>query len=62
MAKGEEIPEDHWEYRIRKNKNDAVYANLAYVPYSSTIPARPRSEVPPKFMWTRKDGAHASQK
>ncbi|KAK9861251.1 hypothetical protein WJX84_008273 [Apatococcus fuscideae] len=50
------VPEDAWEYKIRKENNDAAYNGLDYVPYCSTMPVQQKTENP-KFMWKKK-GAH----
>ena len=44
------IPEDAWEYQIRKALNDAAYNGLQYVPYCSTMPVQEKCDEP-KFMW-----------
>lgn len=44
------IPEDAWEYQIRKSLNDAAYNGLQYVPYCSTMPVQNKCDDP-KFMW-----------
>lgn len=44
------IPDDAWEYKIRKENNDAAYNGLDYVPYCSTMPVQQKTENP-KFMW-----------
>ena len=44
------IPDDAWEYQVRKALNDAAYTGLDYVPYCSTMPVAPRCEAP-KFAW-----------
>ncbi|KAK2078184.1 hypothetical protein QBZ16_004052 [Prototheca wickerhamii] len=49
------IPEDAWEYQIRKSLNDAAYNGLDYVPYCSTMPVQPKCDEA-KFIW-RKKGA-----
>lgn len=49
------IPDDAWEYQIRKALNDAAYNGLDYVPYCSTMPVQPRDENP-KWMWKKKGG------
>lgn len=46
------IPEDAWEYQIRKSLNDAAYNGLQYVPYCSTMPVPEKCDEP-KFMWVR---------
>lgn len=46
------IPDDHWEYQIRKNLNDAAYQGLDYVPYCSTMPVQAKCNDP-KFIWVR---------
>ena len=47
------MPEDAWEYQIRKALNDAAYNGLYYVPYSSTMPVQPKDDSP-KWMWKKK--------
>jgi hypothetical protein len=47
------IPEDAWEYQIRKSLNDAAYNGLDFVPYSSTMPVQPRDDNP-KWIWKKK--------
>lgn len=47
------IPDDAWEYQIRKALNDAAYNGLEYVPYCSTMPVQESCEDP-KFMWRKK--------
>ena len=54
------IPDDAWEYQIRKALNDAAYNGLEYVPYCSTMPVQEKCEDP-KFMW-RKKGAGGAAK
>lgn len=44
------IPDDAWEYQIRKSLNDAAYQGLDYVPYCTTMPVQPNSENV-AFMW-----------
>lgn len=44
------IPDDAWEYHIRKSLNDAAYKGLDYVPYCSTMPCKPESDDV-KFIW-----------
>ena len=44
------IPDDAWEYQIRKSLNDAAYNGLDYVPYCSLMPV-PKHCDDPKFMW-----------
>lgn len=44
------VPEDAWEYQIRKSLNDAAYNGLQYVPYCSTMPVQEKCDEP-KFMW-----------
>ena len=46
------IPDDAWEYQIRKALNDAAYQGLEYVPYCTTMPVKPNSEDV-AFMWVR---------
>ena len=46
------IPDDAWEYQIRKALNDAAYNGLEYVPYCTTMPIQPNSENV-AFMWVR---------
>ncbi len=47
------IPDDAWEYQIRKANNDAAYNGLDYVPYCTTMPVRPNPDenTEVKFMW-----------
>jgi hypothetical protein len=47
-----EIPDDAWEYQIRKALNDAAFNGLDYVPYCSTMPVQKKCEDP-KFIWVR---------
>jgi hypothetical protein len=49
------VPDDAWEYQIRKALNDAAYNGLDYVPYCSTMPVQDKCEDP-KFMWKKKAG------
>lgn len=44
------IPDDAWEYHVRKALNDAAYKGLDYVPYCTTMPVKPHSEHV-SFMW-----------
>lgn len=44
------VPDDAWEYQIRKSLNDAAYNGLQYVPYCSTMPVQVKCDEP-KFMW-----------
>lgn len=44
------VPDDAWEYQIRKSLNDAAYNGLQYVPYCSTMPVQEKCDDP-KFMW-----------
>ncbi len=60
MQSHAKIPEDAWEYQIRKALNDAAYNGLEYVPYCSTMPVQEKCEDP-KFMW-RKKGAGGTAK
>lgn len=46
------IPDDAWEYQIRKSLNDAAYNGLQYVPYCSTMPVQEKCDDA-KFMWVR---------
>lgn len=46
------IPDDAWEYHIRKSLNDAAYKGLDYVPYCTTMPLKPQSDNV-KFLWVR---------
>jgi hypothetical protein len=55
-AEDAKIPDDAWEYQIRKSLNDAAFNGLNYVPYCSTMPVQKNTETP-KFIW-RKKGAH----
>ncbi len=48
------IPDDAWEYQIRKSLNDAAYNGLDYVPYCSTMPVQENAEEGVKFMWKKK--------
>ena len=50
------IPDDAWEYQIRKALNDAAYNGLDYVPYCSTMPVQSRDETP-KWLWKKKGAA-----
>lgn len=59
MQDGAKIPDDAWEYHIRKALNDAAYQNLEYVPYCSTMPVRKACDAQPKFMWV--STRHASK-
>ncbi|KAL6777724.1 hypothetical protein ACKKBG_A15390 [Auxenochlorella protothecoides x Auxenochlorella symbiontica] len=49
------IPDDAWEYQIRKTLNDAAYNGLDYVPYCSTMPVQPKCDDA-KFIWKKKGG------
>ena len=53
LQAGAKIPDDAWEYQIRKNLNDAAYNGLSYVPYCSTMPIQKECEDP-RFMWKKK--------
>jgi hypothetical protein len=53
MQAHNKIPDDAWEYQIRKSLNDAAYNGLDYVPYCSTMPVQENCEDP-KFMWKKK--------
>jgi hypothetical protein len=58
-AADEEIPENHWEYHMRKNMNDgrgdSVARNLAYVPVCNCMPVCAGEACRnPYFMWTKK--------
>lgn len=44
------IPDDAWEYQVRKSLNDAAYKGLEYVPYCTTMPVKANSEHV-AFMW-----------
>ena len=44
------IPDDHWEYQMRKQLNDACYQGLDYVPFCSTMPVQKKCDDP-KFVW-----------
>jgi hypothetical protein len=44
------IPDDAWEYHIRKSLKDAAYKGLDYVPYNTTMPLTPQSENV-RFIW-----------
>lgn len=46
------IPDDAWEYQIRKSLNDAAYNGLDYVPYCSTMPVTEKTDDV-KFIWVR---------
>ncbi|KDD77155.1 hypothetical protein H632_c7p3 [Helicosporidium sp. ATCC 50920] len=47
------IPDDAWEYQIRKSLNDAAYNGLDYVPYCSTMPVTEKTDDV-KFIWKKK--------
>ena len=47
---GAKIPDDAWEYQIRKSLKDAAFQGLEYVPYCSTMPV-PKDCESPRFMW-----------
>ena len=47
------VPEDAWEYHIRKALNDAAYNGLEYVPYSSLMPVPPKDDNP-HWIWKKK--------
>ena len=47
------IPDDAWEYQIRKNLNDAAYNGLQYVPYCSTMPVQKVCDDA-RFIWKKK--------
>jgi hypothetical protein len=58
-AADEEIPENHWEYHMRKSMNDgrgdSVYRNLAYLPVCNCMPVCNGEKCRnPYFMWTKK--------
>jgi hypothetical protein len=58
-AADEEIPENHWEYHMRKAMNDgrgdSVYRNLAYLPVCNCMPVCNGEKCRnPYFMWTKK--------
>ena len=58
-AADEEIPENHWEYHMRKNMNDgkgdSVYRNLSYVPVCNCAPVCDGEKCRnPYWMWTKK--------
>jgi hypothetical protein len=53
MQAANKIPDDAWEYQIRKALNDAAYNGLDYVPYCSTMPVQESCDEP-KFMWRKK--------
>ncbi|CAL56296.1 unnamed product [Ostreococcus tauri] len=59
-AEDEEIPENHWDYHMRKNMNDgrgdSVARNLAYVPVCNCMPVCQGEDGcrNPYFMWTKK--------
>lgn len=48
------IPEDAWEYHIRKSSQDAAFTTLEYVPYCSTMPVQQSCDEP-RFMWKKKE-------
>ena len=48
------IPNDAWEYHIRKSLNDAAYQSLEYAPYCSTMPVA-KTCTEPRFMWVSED-------
>jgi hypothetical protein len=50
--KHNKIPDDHWEYQMRKMLNDASYQGLDYLPYCSTMPVQAKCDAP-KFVWVR---------
>eukprot|EP00798_Chlamydomonas_sp_ICE-L_P020454 gene20454-27242_t len=52
-AVGHKIPDQAWDYHIRRSINDAAYNSLDYVPYASTMPV-PQKCDNPKFMWRKK--------
>ncbi|CAK0762439.1 hypothetical protein CVIRNUC_002957 [Coccomyxa viridis] len=47
------IPDDAWEYQIRKSLNDAAYNGLQYVPYCSTMPVQKVCDDA-RFIWKKK--------
>ena len=54
-----EVPENHWEYHMRKNMNDgrgdSVARNLSYVPVCNCMPVCTGERCKnPYFMWTKK--------
>jgi hypothetical protein len=58
-AADEEIPENHWEYHMRKSMNDgkgdSVYRNLSYVPVCNCAPVCNGEKCRnPYWMWTKK--------
>ena len=58
-AADEEIPDNHWDYHMRKNmhdgKGDSVYRNLAYAPVCNCAPVcRGEKCRNPYWMWTKK--------
>jgi len=58
-AAEEEVPENHWEYHMRKNMNDgrgdSVARNLSYVPVCNCMPVCTGERCKnPYFMWTKK--------
>jgi hypothetical protein len=58
-AADEEIPENHWEYHMRKSMNDgkgdSVYRNLSYVPVCNCAPVCHGEKCRnPYWMWTKK--------
>ena len=52
-AAEEEIPENHWEYHMRKNMNDgrgdSVARNLSYVPVCNCCPCARASDAKIRF-------------
>ena len=46
------VPDDAWEYQIRKALNDAAYNGLDCVPYSSLMPV-PQKDDNAKWMWKK---------
>lgn len=47
------IPDDAWEYQVRKSLNDAAYNGLDYVAYCPYMPVDKECEAP-RFMWVRR--------
>lgn len=44
------VPDDAWEYQLRRSLGDAAYSTLAYVPYCSTMPVQRKCNSP-AWMW-----------
>ncbi len=47
------IPDDAWEYQVRKSLNDAAYNGLDYVADCPYMPVDKECEAP-RFMWVRR--------